>query len=204
MADKRVLPITRALEWAFGTECARFDHDEPARAKLSTEAMMLQRARLGGVRVDGGGRSLPHNDAQDLAWMVQRLPITDAASIAEYARAGMMPDWMPGEVPRLQPRQWNTKGRFGLFGKSEVIATFIETTFVPHPRNPEKKIERKRKVQVEWVPCTWEPHPQEVASARSAYQRWWVGLEFVKYEAQAKGLRSIEISDQMPPFQPWS
>lgn len=204
MAGKRDLSIVAALGWAFGTECARFDFDDAPRTKASTEYMLMQRAKLGGIRVDGGGRSLPHDDAQDLAWMVQRLPLEDAATVAEYARAGMMPDWMPGAEPRLVPRHWNTKGRFGLFGKSEVIATYVETSLVPHPKNPAKKIERKRKIQVEWVPCTWDPHPQEVSSARAAYQRWWVALEFIRDEAQAKGLRSIIITDQMPPFQPWA
>ena len=112
------------------------------------EYVLLQRAALG-CKVDGGQHkigSYTHPDAEVIAATVAGMPdslggIRMAIRVAELARAGLTPDWMPGVVPRcvpvetkrnqhgerattvvvgtervLTPRQMANSGGFGLSG----------------------------------------------------------------------------------------
>jgi hypothetical protein len=79
----------------------------------------MQRAALG-CQIDGGRYkrgSYTHEDAEVIAATVAGLPdslggIRMAISVAELARAGITPDWMPGAVPRCVPvdMKWNRHG----------------------------------------------------------------------------------------------
>jgi len=70
----------------------------------------MQRGALG-CKVDGGQHkigSYTHADAEVIAATVAGLPdrlggIRMAIRVAELARAGLTPDWMPGVVPRCVP-----------------------------------------------------------------------------------------------------
>jgi len=74
------------------------------------EYVLLQRAALG-CKVDGGQHkmgSYTHAGAKVIAATVAGMPdnlggIRMATSVAELARAGITPNWMPGAVPRCVP-----------------------------------------------------------------------------------------------------
>ena len=113
---KRDMSIRRALEWAFGDECARIELDEVAessggvRPGVDMIHVLMQRGALG-CQIDGGGSSLPAWEADVIASTVASLPDTHggrrmAMQIADLARAGRAPDWMRDATPRCVPREW--------------------------------------------------------------------------------------------------
>lgn len=74
------------------------------------EYVLLQRAALG-CKIDGGQYKIggyTHEDAEVIAATVAGTPDSlggkrMAIRVAELARAGLTPDWMPGAVPRCVP-----------------------------------------------------------------------------------------------------
>jgi hypothetical protein len=74
--------------------------------------VLIRQAMLG-CRVDGGGGGGPrdvHQDAEVVAAVLAGLPDAlggrgMAVRVAELARAGITPDWMPGAVPRCVPAE---------------------------------------------------------------------------------------------------
>jgi len=112
---KRALGVQALLEWAFRVEQAQLELPPPKDAVeadygFGLEYILLQRAALG-CKVDGGQHkmgSYTHAEAEVIAASVAGLPdslggIRMAISVAELARAGITPDWMPGAVPRCVP-----------------------------------------------------------------------------------------------------
>jgi hypothetical protein len=110
---KRALGVQAALEWAFRVEKAQLELPPPkdvSEEGFGLEYVLLQRAALG-CKVDGGQYkmgSYTHADAEIVAATVAGMPdslggIRMAISVAELARAGMTPDWMPGVAPRCVP-----------------------------------------------------------------------------------------------------
>ena len=112
---KRALGVQAALEWAFGVEKAQLELP-PAKDGaeegfgFGLEYILLQRAILG-CKIDGGQHKMGgyvHADAEVIAATLAGLPDSlggkrMAISVAELARAGLTPDWMPGAVPRCVP-----------------------------------------------------------------------------------------------------
>ena len=111
-ANNAALGVQAALEWAFQVEKAQLEL--PVRRDINQEGfgfgleyVLIQRARLG-CKVDGGGRSsqsYTHQDAEVVAATLAGMPDSRggkrmAIYVAELARAGMTPDWLPGVVPR--------------------------------------------------------------------------------------------------------
>jgi hypothetical protein len=114
---KRALGVQAALEWAFRVEQAQLELPLPKDVTnegfgFGLEYVLLQRAMLG-CKVDGGQHkmgSYTHPDAEVIAATVAGMPdslggIRMAISLAELARAGMTPDWMPSVVPRCVPME---------------------------------------------------------------------------------------------------
>jgi hypothetical protein len=112
---KRALGVQAALEWAFRVEQAQLELPPPKDVTeegfgFGLEYVLLQRAVLG-CKVDGGQHkmgSYSHPDAEVIAATVAGMPdslggIRTAIRVAELARAGLTPDWMPGAVPRCVP-----------------------------------------------------------------------------------------------------
>ena len=112
---KRALGVQAALEWAFRIEKAQLElplpqHLTDAGFGFSLEYALVQQAALG-CKVDGGQHkmgSYTHADAEVIAATVAGIPdslggIRMAIYVAELARAGMAPDWLPGVVPRCVP-----------------------------------------------------------------------------------------------------
>ena len=112
---KRALGVQAILEWAFRVEKAqlelpqRRDIDEEGFG-FGMEYVLMQRARLG-CKVDGGShksQSYTHEDAEIVAATLAGMPDSlggkrMAIYVAELARAGMTPDWLPRVVPRCVP-----------------------------------------------------------------------------------------------------
>jgi len=175
---KRALGVQAMLEWAFRVEQAQLEL--PVRRGIDKEGLgfgmeyvLIERARLG-CKVDGGQHkmgSFTHADAEVIAASVAGMPdslggIRMAISVAEMARAGMTPDWMPGVVPRCVPMETkqNQHGE-----RANTIVVGIERV---------RTRGKWRTVEVLACPVTWQPHPEQIASARRGYEDWrgrWTG-----------------------------
>lgn len=197
--NKREMSIKQALEWAFGTEHAQLDFDdlrpEGYRPGRDTIATMMDRGALG-CQIDGGGHSRSADDAEAIANVVAALPVAQggkamAISIAEWARAGMVPDFMPDATPRVVPREWRST-KHGYFAKAEVVS--VETL-----------IYRGRKIehQVLACPITFSPSAQQISMARRRYLDWYGALLHLRYAIGVQGLAHVRLTDAMPPLSPW-
>jgi hypothetical protein len=199
------MPVQQALEWAFGKEKAELelpDHPDPERGVgfgFGLEFVLLQRAALG-CQIDGGQHKLgrySHADAEVIAATVAGMPdslggIRMAIRVAELARAGLTPDWMPGAVPRCVPVELK-RNRHGDRGLSVVVGT--ERALISG---------RWRTVEVRACPVTFRPDAQLIKAARQAYQDWWRALGWVSDGLVASGLlREVEVSETMPKVCPW-
>ncbi len=202
---KRVMGVQQALEWAFGKERAQLELPErpdPERGQgqgFGLEYVLMQRAALG-CQIDGGQykpRSYTHEDAEVIAAIVAGLPdslggIRMALRIAELARAGLTPDWMPGAVPQCVPRE-TRENQHGVRAVTEVVGT-------------ERVLTRGkwRNVDVLICPVTWRPHPEQIASARRGYEDWWQTLSWVRDGlAAGRMLREVDLIESMPKVRPW-
>jgi hypothetical protein len=201
---KRALGVQAALEWTFRTEQAQLELP-PTRDVIEEgygfglEYVLMQRGALG-CKVDGGKHkmgSYTHADAEVIAATVAGMPdslggIRMSISIAEMARAGITPNWMPGAVPRCVPVEIK-RNRHGDRSVSVVVGT--ERVMVCN---------KWRTIEVRACPVTWRPHPEQIASARRGYENWWQALDWVREGLRAGGmLREVEVTGVMPKVQPW-
>jgi len=201
---KRALGVQAALEWAFRVEQAQLELPPPKDVTevgfgFGLEYVLLQRAALG-CKVDGGQHKLgsyTHPDAEVIAATIAGMPdslggIRMAIYVAELARAGMTPDWLPGVVPRCVPveTKQNQHGE-----RATTIVVGIER--VLHRR-------RWRSIEVLACPVTWRPHPEQIAYARRGYDEWWQALDWVRDGLLAGGmLREVKLTSAMPKVRPW-
>ena len=141
--------------------------------------------------------SYTHADAEIVAATVAGLPDNlggkrMAIYVAELARAGMTPDWLPGVVARCVPMETksNQHGE-----RSTTVVVGVER--VLHRG-------RWRSVEILACPVTWRPHPEQIAAARRGYDDWWQALDRVRDGLAAGGmLREVEVTAAMPRAQPW-
>jgi hypothetical protein len=206
---KRALGVQAALEWAFRVEKAQLELPErpdPERvsgsgtgAGFGLEYVLMQRAALG-CKVDGGRYkmgSYTHEDAEVIAATVAGLPDSMggkrmAIRVAELARAGMTPDWMPGAIPRCVPVE-TRRNQHG----ERAVTTVVSTVRVLSRG-------KWRTVEVLACPVTFSPHPEQIESARRGYDDWWQALGWV-HDGLIDGgmLREIEVMPVMPKKRPW-
>ena len=202
---KRAMGVHQALEWAFRIEKAQLELPErpdPERIQgfgFGLEYVLLQRAALG-CQVDGGRYKLggyTHEDAEVIAATVAGMPDSlggkrMAIRMAELARAGLTPDWMPGAVPRCGPVDVK-RNQHGARAMTIVIGT-------------ERVLSRGkwRTVEVLACPVTFSPHPQQIEGARRAYDDWWRALIWIR-EGLIEGrmLREVEVTAMTPKGRPW-
>jgi hypothetical protein len=138
-----------------------------------------------------------HTDAEVIAATVAGMPDSlggkrMATRVAELARAGLTPDWMPGAVPRCVPLEVKLN-QHGKRATTNIVGT-------------ERVLTRGkwRSVEVLACPVTFRPHPQQIAAARRAYDDWWQALGWVRDGLIAGGMmREVEVSNTMPIVQPW-
>jgi thiazole synthase ThiGH ThiG subunit len=112
--------------------------------------------------------------------------------VAELARAGLTPDWMPGAAPRCVPVDIK-RNRHGDRAVSMVVGT--ERVLIKG---------KWRSVEVRACPVTFRPDSRQIEGARRAYQEWWQALEWILDGLLAGGiLREVEVIAAMPKVQPW-
>jgi hypothetical protein len=202
--QKRALGVQALLEWAFGVEKVQLELPEPEgvvreRYGFGLEYILMQRASLG-CRIDGGRHkigSYTHPDAEVVAACVAGLPDClggkrMAIRVAEMARAGLTPDWMPGVVPRCVPIE-TKRNQHGERATTIVVGT-------------ERVLSRGkwRIVEVLACPVTFSPHPQQIDAERHAYDDWWQALDWVRDGLLSGGmLREVEVAAAMPKVRPW-
>jgi hypothetical protein len=202
---KRALGVQAVLEWAFRVEKAQLELPLPKDVSeegfgFGMEYVLIQRARLG-CKVDGGGhksQSYTHEDAEIVAATLAGMPDSlggkrMAIYIAELARAGMTPDWLPGAVPRCVPVETKTNQH------GERASTIVVGT--------ERVFSRGKWCTVEVLACpvTWHPHPEQIAAARRGYEDWWQALDWVRAGlVVGRMLRELEVTTAMPKLHPWA
>ncbi|MCC5972146.1 MAG: hypothetical protein JJU15_19590 [Pararhodobacter sp.] len=201
---KRALGVQAALEWAFRVEKAQLELPLPQDVTeegfgFGLEYVLLQRAALG-CNVDGGQHKIggyTHEDAEVIAATVAGIPDSlggkrMAIRVAELARAGLTPDWMPGAVPRCVPVDVR-RNRHGDRAASVVVGT--ERVLVRG---------KWRTLEVRACPVTFSPHPQQIEAARRGYDEWWRVLDWVRDGLVSGGMmREIEVTGTMPKALPW-
>lgn len=194
---KREMSVRQALEWTFATERVSIEFDELNDGPPDTDTVwrLMQRGRLG-CKIEGGGRSLGHDDAEVIASIVARLEVAAggrgmAVELARLARAGMAPDWMPGAVPRCVPVEL-VENQWGVMAK-QVVVDQVEVM----------RRGRKRRVDVMACPVRFEPSAARITSARKAYGSWWLALRALQGPLRRAGLRTVEITQDLPPRAPW-
>lgn len=194
---KREMSIRAALEWAFSIELVSVDFDaiHEGPGGVDTIWRLMQRGRLG-CKVDGGGRTLRHDDAEVIASFVGSLGPEFggrgmAVQIAQLARCRLVPDWMPGAVPRCVPVEV-VQNPHGTFSRTVVVG-----------QAEVQRRGRKRKVDVLACPVHFQPTAAKIASVRRAYTEWWCALLELRVGLAHAGLRTLSITQQMPPRAPW-
>jgi hypothetical protein len=199
------MSVQQALEWAFGKEQAQLELPEPPDPErgqgvgFGLEYVLMQRAALG-CKVDGGQHkigSCTHEDAEVIAATVAGMPnslggIRMAIRVAELARAGLTPDWMPGAVPRCVPVDIK-RNRHGDRAVSVVVGT--ERILIKG---------KWRSIDIRACPVTWRPRPEQIASTRRGYDDWWTALDWVR-DGLISGqmLSEIAVTNAMPKTNPW-
>jgi hypothetical protein len=195
---------SKSARWAFRVEKAQLELPPPTNSVeeasgYGIEYVLIQQARLG-CQVDGGRYkigSYTHEDAEVIAATLAGMPDAlggkrMAIRVAELARAGLTPDWMPGAVPRCVPVE-TRRNQHGERAKTEVVG--IEQVLYRG---------RWRTVEVLSCPVTWHPHPELIAGARRAYDDWRAALGWIR-EGLVDGelLREVEVTMAMPKVRPW-
>lgn len=201
---KRALGVQASLEWAFRVEQAQLELPPPKDVieegfGFGLEYVLLQRAALG-CKVDGGQHkmgSYTHPDAEVIAATVAGMPdslggIRMAISVAELARAGLTPDWMPGAKSRCVPMETKNNQH------GERATTIVVGTERVKTRG------KWRTVEVLACPVTWWPHPEQIVSARRGYHDWWLALDWLRDGLLAgQMLQEVEVTNSMPKMRPW-
>jgi hypothetical protein len=202
---RRTMSVQQALEWAFRVEHAQLElplPPDPERGHgfgFGLEYVLLQRATLG-CKVDGGQHKIggyTHEDAEVIAATVAGLPDNlggkrMAIRVAELARAGLTPDWMPGAVPRCVPVDIK-RNRHGDRAVSVVVGT--ERVLIKG---------KWRSVEVRACPVTFRPDAGQIGAARDAYGAWWQALGWISESLIAGGmLREVDMTRAMPKARPW-
>lgn len=199
----RHLSVRAALEWAFGAEHARLDFDLTGvrafdRVGVSQEWILAEVKRIG-CRVDGGGQSSCHPDAELIAAAVEAMPVAQggrqmAVVIAACARAGVVPDWRGSPRRRVVPSGWD----LGPDGRWQAqVALGPETRWKDAKR-------QYRTSRFPMCPVSYGGGAASVAAARRGYLDWWGALLEVRSTLQREGyLDAVRVTDEMPPLSPW-
>lgn len=206
MAVRAVAPVRHVgsvrdvLEWAFGAECASVEFDEFAEpAGIDTIWLMMQRGRLG-CKVDGGrmgGGAQSASDAEIVAGVVAALPLvyggrSMAVRVAELARAGLAPEYYREDVrTQVVPLEWK-RTKHGFYAVSEDAR---DLRFAGFGRFP---VKGSRACPVRIVPTA-----QQIGASRRFWLDWVRALMHIQSELRLIGLARWEITDELPPVQPW-
>jgi hypothetical protein len=201
-SGKRDVGVLQLIEWAFQREYIRLEFDDTSRETgtlpgVSMEWIMMERAKLG-RKVDGGGRSDPHHDADIVASSLVVLPEVYggrrmAMDIAELARAGQHPDWMGNAQPSCEPVAWRNS-KHGRYAQRELCREIGASW-------PGDQVQGKS--DGFWCPVTFSATKQDIAAAHRRYLAWYGALLELRHVFQISHLTSFTINNRMPPKTPW-
>lgn len=201
MAGKQSISILDLLHWAFVRECAQLNFDEFDRVDFAASNYGIEHViwqnHLIGCRVDGGGRSDPHPDAELVADAVMNLPEAFggrrmALQIAELSRSGLHPEWRGAAKPSCRPVEWkNTK-------EGPHAKTDRSTVWVYEYRGKTRRYESRV------CPVQYMDLASDVMAARRRYQLWYHALWELRTTFQMwSNLSCWTVSDEMPDRAPW-
>lgn len=202
-ATRKPIGVWPLIQWAFRDECAQIETGAGPRT-LSGTGYVLAQLEVG--RVDGGGHSLPHHDADLVADALTHLPearggLRMALWIAEMARAGQEPDWMPDATPRVYPAVTHTN-QHGLRAGTADAGRLGPQGWAPQPRRNRKGVIVKDTVKC--CPVIIRPGAGQIAHARREWLRWWDALWDVRESLRIhNGLTCHEVTEDMPVRCPW-
>lgn len=202
-SGKLEVSALQLIEWAFQREKIGLDFDEieretGARPGVGMEYILIEQAKLG-CRVQGGGSSPRHHDADMVAASLASLPEACggrrmAVQIAELARVGEVPDWMAGARATCEPVAWR-RCKHGAFAVTEVCR-------VPGLRWPADQLGKK--ADGSWCRVSYSNTARDVAAARRRYLDWYRAIHHLRFIFQkACHLTSFTVSDALPPRTPW-
>ncbi|WP_243612942.1 DUF4637 domain-containing protein [Shimia aestuarii] len=209
---KTQVSILELVGWAFQREKASLNFDpinsiRGVKAQTrSSCALIAEHERLG-CRIEGGGSSEPHPDADQVADALANLPEGHggrrmAIWIAELARAGGVPDCMAHVKPRIVPLETRSN-QHGVRAVTEDAAHLGATGWQPVARR-----NRKGAIvhdAVAYCPVRLRPSADEIAAARRQYLGWWGAmLELRDTFRIYGGLTAFEVTKAMPPMRPWA
>ena len=196
---KTQVSILELVGWAFQREKASLDFHcvSGPRASVGMEYIMMQRAMLG-CRVEGGGRSERHHDADIVASALAVLPErvggrAMAILIVEHAREGRLPVWDVKQEPRCLPVEWK-QSKHGTYAAREFCREVGQ-------RWPLSQLGRDDGY---WCPVWYTATGADRARARRGWLRWWGAmLELRDTFRIYGGLTAFEVTESMPRRCPW-
>ena len=212
VAERRPTDVWSLIVWAFQREAARLDLQSDnftdgsvgGYGFTSMTAIIAEHEKLG-CRVDGGGRSDPHPDADLVASALSVLPEgcggqKMALTIVEHARANTMPDWRVETY--LAPREWNSN-QHGHMAKTADAAELGATGWPAQQRINRKGVRVSEMVR--YCPVIVQGSAAVVAARRRHWLLFRAALLELRTTFQfANDLTSWVVSDQLPPLRPWS
>ena len=200
-AARVAISVRAVLEWAFGAECASIEFDELGPpVGIDTIWLLAQRGLLG-CKVDGGrmgGGAQSADDAEIIAGVVAALPDRHggrgmAVRVAQLARAGLVPDYMPDATPRIVPLD-TRRTKHGVFAVTEVTGHAVI-------RNRKGALVRS---EVKACPVRIYPTAQQIGMARRFYLDWIGALMHIQHELQLVGLSRWDVTGGLPEMTPWT
>lgn len=203
---RRRMSVKAALEWAFGVEHASLDFDdgrnEFERPGHDTIARLMVQGALG-CEIDGGGRSLPADDAEIIASFVAILPEghggrSMAVRIAEMARVGGVPGLVLEAERRCVPLTWAAQNQH----RPRAV---VEEVPMREAGRWQRVVYRGRpSLPPTWCLVRYTPDAAAIAAARRDWLRWWGALLEIGHQLRTcADLRMIEVTQDMPPLEPW-
>ncbi|SFR40566.1 hypothetical protein SAMN04488005_1520 [Yoonia tamlensis] len=208
---RQSIDIWGLIVWAFQREAAQLDLQHVGLGGdwlqgfgyTSMTAIIAEHEKLG-CRVDGGGRSDPHPDADLVASALSVLPEgcggqKMALTIVEHARANTMPDWRV--ETSIKPRDWFIN-RHGETAKTADAAALGVTGWPAQQRVNRKGVRVSDAVR--YCPVIVQGSAAVVAARRRHWLLFRAALLELRTTFQfANDLTSWVVSDQLPPLRPW-
>lgn len=197
VGGKKWVSVQQILEWAFRREKVSLELPRAEEAMIGAgygvgSSQRLVQFKEIGCFVDGGGSSACHEDAETVAALLGGLPDDlggrrFAIQIAEWARMGVTPDWMPGAYPRIIPAAFHTN-RHGEHAASVALEPDVSGW------------EGRSRA----CPITYLPTRQQIDMARRTYVQWRSALRDLRANlSSSRMLRAHELTGILPPMAPW-
>lgn len=210
-AAKRSVSVRWLLEWAFQREKAQLEFpgdgvNVGGFGYISSTAAIIQHEMLG-CRVDGGGHSSSHPDADVVADALIAVSRghedrRKALWVAELARCGREPDWMRDATPKVEPLETRTT-RHGVRSITRDSRELGSQGWPAQPRRNRKQVIVHDAVN--YCPVVCRPSVADIAKARRSYLAWWSVLLDLRASLKLySGLTCFEVTDEMPPRAPWA